>query len=74
LPEIEFRLFIARLETVMRRHGFAADAVLWQIVSFVGEAVACCTAPRPSATATELAKAMGTASVARKSRFIVVPP
>jgi CBS domain-containing protein len=36
LPELEFGFVTARLETMMRRYGFVADPVLWQIAIFVG--------------------------------------
>jgi hypothetical protein len=38
LPAAEFGFAVARLETVIRRHGFVSEPVLWQIVSFVGAA------------------------------------
>lgn len=36
LPEAEFGLVTARLETVIRRNGFVVEPVLWQIVTFAG--------------------------------------
>jgi hypothetical protein len=74
LPEREFGFAIARLETVIRRHGFESEPVLWQIVIFVAAALDCAADSPPLATAPRLARTSGiTVRVARISRFIFVP-
>jgi hypothetical protein len=76
LPERELGLLTARLETVIRRQGLASEPVLWQIVIWVGDAVACGAASRLSAAAARPANVTVIAvRTAMTSRFIIfVPP
>jgi hypothetical protein len=74
-PDCDFGLVIARLETVMRRHGFVSDPVLWQIVNLLGGVTVCVAGPWPCAATASPANDTDTAAaVAIIRRFTSLPP
>ena len=50
-PDCDFGFVTARLETLIRRHGFEAEPVSWQIVILVGGATVRVVASWPCAAA-----------------------
>jgi CBS domain-containing protein len=68
-PDRDFGALMARLETVIRCHGFPAELVLWQIVILVGDAsVRVATSEPPDAADTIAASGTETAAKSAISR------
>jgi hypothetical protein len=68
LPDFDFGFAMARLDTVIRRHGFDAEPVSWQMVNLEGAATVRVVAPSPWAVTSAPASSTGAAAAIAMSR------